>query len=238
MDYKTDESIILEETGINIQNEKSLHANIKNWYSRQGDRLEVKLDGFIIDIVRDNLLIEIQTRNFSAIGRKLRSLVKNHKVKLVYPVPVEKWITTIDELGTKIISRRKSPKRGSPVEVFNELVRIPDLINEENFMIEILLVNEEEIRCKDGKGSWRRNGTSIRDTILLEVTGEVLLYSKKDFLKFLPEDLEQPFTNKSLSQKTGIPISKVRKMTYCMRKMGIVIEIGKNRNELLFSIVI
>ena len=237
MDYKIGEGLVLEETGINIQNERSLHASIISWYSKEGDRFEVKVDGFIIDIVRDNLLIEIQTRNFSAIGRKLRSLLKNHKVKLVYPVPVEKLIITIDAQDGSVISKRKSPKKGSAVEVFNELVRIPDLINDENFMIEILLIREEEIRCKDGKGSWRRKGTSIIDRKLLEVTGQVLLCNKEDFLKFLSPELNQSFTNKILAQNMCIPISKVRKMTYCMRKMGVIMETGKIGNELLLSIV-
>jgi hypothetical protein len=40
------------------------------------DRFEVPVDGFVIDIVRDDLLIEIQTRNFSSLKRfasKVRS---------------------------------------------------------------------------------------------------------------------------------------------------------------------
>ena len=45
---------------ISTFNEKPLHAALKAWYARAGDRLEVQVDGFIIDIVRDGLLIEIQ----------------------------------------------------------------------------------------------------------------------------------------------------------------------------------
>ena len=51
---------------IGLINEKPLHASLKQWYARPGDRFEVPVDGFVIDIVRDNLLIEIQTRNFAA----------------------------------------------------------------------------------------------------------------------------------------------------------------------------
>jgi hypothetical protein len=49
------------------------------------DMFEVKVDGFIVDIVRDNTLIEIQTGNFSSIRNKLEKLVRNYKVILVYP---------------------------------------------------------------------------------------------------------------------------------------------------------
>jgi hypothetical protein len=50
--------------------EKSLHSALKDWYVRSGDLLEAQLDGFHIDIIRNNVLIEIQTANFSSQKRK------------------------------------------------------------------------------------------------------------------------------------------------------------------------
>ena len=66
--------LIYEQNGINIKNEKSLHSSIKQWYVTDGDRFEVKLDKYVIDLVREDSLIEIQTKNFSAIRNKLREL--------------------------------------------------------------------------------------------------------------------------------------------------------------------
>ena len=51
--------------------EKPLHASLKRWYTQTGDRVEVRVDGFVIDIVRDDLLIEVQTRGFSSMKRKV-----------------------------------------------------------------------------------------------------------------------------------------------------------------------
>src|SRR6185295_18613276 len=79
-------------SGIGLLNEKPLHASLKQWYARPGDRFEVPVDGFVIDIVRDNLLIEIQTRNLSAISSKLSRLTQTHQVRLIYPIVKEKWI--------------------------------------------------------------------------------------------------------------------------------------------------
>src|SRR5919106_3118329 len=81
--------------GIGLINEKPLHASLKQWYARPGDRFEVPVDGFVIDIVRDDLLIEIQTRNFASIKSKLTKLVCCHKVRLVYPIVQEKWIVRL-----------------------------------------------------------------------------------------------------------------------------------------------
>ena len=219
---------ILEQSGININNEKSLHSSIKQWYAVPGDRLEVKVDKYIIDLVREDSLIEIQTRNFSAIGNKLRALVKYNKVILVHPIAIEKYIVTIEE-SDKIISRRKSPKKGKLVDLFDELIRIPDLIDEENFILEILMTKEEEIRCKDGKGSWRRKGISIVDRKLVEVVEKVTFREGKDFLRFLPEELPENFTNKELAKTLKITVYKARKVTYCLRKMKLIKEVGKKK---------
>lgn len=234
MEETEDVVYILEHSGININNEKSLHSSIKQWYAVPGDRLEVKLDKYIIDLVREDSLIEIQTRNFSAIGGKLRELVKYNKVILVHPIAIEKYIVIIEE-PDKIISRRKSPKKGKLVDLFNELIRIPDLIVEENFVLEILMTKEEEIRCKDGKGSWRRKGISIVDRKLVEVVEKVTFREGKDFLRFLPEDLPENFTNKELAKTMKITVYKARKVTYCLRKMKLIKEVGKQRNELIFE---
>ena len=87
-------------SGIGLLNEKPLHAALKQWCARPGDRFEVPVDGFVIDIVRrrenegseEDLLIEIQTRNLAAINSKLRRLTCSHQVRLIYPIVQEKWI--------------------------------------------------------------------------------------------------------------------------------------------------
>ena len=57
--------------------EYSLHSEVKDLYSASGDELEVKVnEGFVVDILKENLLIEIQTRNFSSIRNKLVKLVR------------------------------------------------------------------------------------------------------------------------------------------------------------------
>ena len=229
-----DNSLVLEQTGININNEKSLHSSIKQWYAVPGDRLEVKVDKYIIDLVREDSLIEIQTRNFSAIGNKLRDLVKYNKVMLVHPIAIEKYIVTLED-SEEAISRRKSPKKGKLTDLFDELVRIPDLMGQDNFILEILMTKEEEIRCKDGKGSWRRKGISIKDRRLLEVVEKVTFKEEKDFLRFLPEELPGNFTNKDLAKTLKINVYKARKITYCFRKMKLIKEVGKLKNELIFE---
>ena len=124
--------------------EYSLHSEIKDWYMSAGDKLETKVEDFIIDILRDNLLIEIQTGNFSAIKKKLTKLLQNNnQVKLVYPIAKLKWIVHVTDSG-EFIRRRKSPKKGKLTDLFYELVHAPRLIKDRNFSLEVLLIEEEE----------------------------------------------------------------------------------------------
>jgi len=215
--------------------EYSLHSEIKDWYKISGDKLEVKVEDFVVDILRGKFLVEIQTGNFSSVRKKLAKLLLRNQVRLVYPIAKIKWIVHVSISG-RFISRRKSPKKGKLIDLFYELVHTPDLVRDRNFSLEVLLVEEEELRCNDAMGSWRRRGVSVKDRKLLNVFDRVLFEDSRDFLEFLPEELDGTFTNKVLSLKLGIPIKLAQKITYCLRKMGAISIIGKKGNELLFQI--
>ena len=216
-------------------NEYSLHSAIKKWYSLPGDRFEVKIDDYVVDILRGDLLIEIQTKNFSAIKKKLADLVKNNNVRLVHPIPEQKWIIQVNEYD-EIIGRRKSPKKGKLTDLFRELIRIPKLISEDKFSLEVLMTNQEEVRCDDGKGSWRRRGASIKDRKLIGVNSRILLNNRNDFLRFLPKNLDEAFTNKGLANSRGISISMAQKITYCLKKSGVIAVKEKKGKELTFVV--
>ncbi|MBU1110876.1 hypothetical protein KKB83_04650 [Patescibacteria group bacterium] len=219
---------------IGTENENSLHAQIKELYAQTGDKVESRVGNYIIDLVRHELLIEIQTGNFSAIRNKLKNLVDDYQVRLIYPIAKEKWLVHVDEKG-KLLRRRKSPKKGRITDIFYELIRIPQLITHPNFSLEVLFIREEEVRCNDGKGSWRRKGVSIVDCRLLDVVGEKLFKNKEDFLSLLPTDLPSKFTNHDLSKLLDISIYRARKMSYCLRKMTAIEVVGKKGNTYLYS---
>jgi hypothetical protein len=215
--------------------EYSLHSEIKDWYKVSGDELEVRVEDFIIDILRGKLLIEIQTGNFSVVKKKLIKLLVNNRVRLDYPIAKLKWIVHLSKSG-EFVRRRKSPKKGKLFDLFYELIHIPSLIGDRNFSFEVLLVEEEELRCKDGRGSWRRRGDSVIDRKLLNVFDSIVFEDSRDFLDFLPKELDGYFTNKVLALKLGISVRLAQKITYCLRKMSAISIAGKRGNELLFQV--
>lgn len=222
--------------GIGTLQESSLHASLKNWYFQPGDLIETKIGGYIVDLVRGDLCIEIQTGNFYAIKNKLNALLKAHPVRVVYPVALERYIARVDISTEKVHSRRKSPKRGCFLDIFLELVRIPQLVKISNFAIEILLIREEQIWLQDGNGSWRRKGWSISDRRLIDVLDSKLFGSPDDYKALLPAGLPELFTVADLARGIQYPQYLARKMAYCLRVIDVIEVVGKKGRAYLYRI--
>jgi hypothetical protein len=216
--------------------ERSLHAHLKRLYTQPGDCVEEKVGGYWVDIRRGDHVIEIQTGSFGSMKRKLDKLLHDRSVRIVHPVAVEKWITKIGADGETFLSRRKSPKRGSLYDLFDELVSFPQLVLHPGFSVEVVLVKEEEMRCEDGKGSWRRKGTSIKDHILLEIAGRTVFQGKGDFLQVLPAGWLGPSTNRELSKALKQPYFRIARMTYCLARMELIKPMGKRGNSILYAL--
>jgi hypothetical protein len=222
-------------SGIGLLNEKPLHASLKQWYARPGDQFEVPVNGYVIDIVRGDLLIEIQTGNFFAIKAKLTKLSRSHRVRLIYPIVQEKWIVRLAADNGGRIIRRKSPKRGRVEDIFWELVSIPQLLTSPNFSLEVLMIRQEEVRRYETKRKWRRKAWVIEGRELLEVVDQRLFGESADWLRFLPEGLES-FTTRDLA--TGIDTRRelAQKMAYCLREGRMIELIGRRGRANLYRV--
>ncbi|MBN1267737.1 MAG: hypothetical protein JXA25_19760 [Anaerolineales bacterium] len=212
--------------GIGTLRESSLHAALKERLKQPGDRCEVDVDGFKIDLVRqDDTLVEIQTGNFSRIHRKLGHLLEEHPIRLVYPISENKWIVRTSEKG-ELLQRRKSPKHGMWFDVFSELVYIPDWIIHPNFQLTLLKIEEDEIWRDDGQGSWRRRYWSKADRRLLNILEGYTLEEPGDYLQLLPEDLAEPFTTRDLGTACGCRIRLAQQIAYTLFHAGLLKRAG------------
>jgi hypothetical protein len=220
--------------GIGLLNEKPLHAALKKWYAEPGDQFEVPVDGFIIDIVRGDLLLEIQTRSFASIKSKLTKLVRSHQIRLIYPIAQEKWIVQLATDDGRAATRRKSPKRGRVEDLFRDMVSIPRLISSRNLSLEVLMIREEEARRYAGRRKWRRRGWVIAERRLLEVVGRRLFDKPADRLALLPEGFE-PFTARDLAEAMAMTLELAQKMAYSLREAKLVKLIGRRERANLYG---
>ncbi len=207
--------------------ETPLHAALKQWCAEPGDRFEVAVDRYVVDVVRDDLLIEIQTSGFSSMRKKLSRLLElDHHVLVVHPIAVTK---TIVRLGTEgeILGRRRSPKHRSILDVFAELVAIPELVAHRGLEIRLVLTIEDEYRAHDPERAWRRKGWVVQERRLVEIDDVVDLRGPDDLAALLPADLPDRFTTADVSHRTGCSRRTAQQMTYCLRKLSVIEMTGK-----------
>ncbi len=220
--------------GIGELNERPLHAALKHWYSEPGDRLEVPMDGYVIDIVRDDLLIEIQTRHFSAIRQKIADLSQHHRLRLVYPIAHEKWLIKRSVAEGESITRRKSPKRGRVEDLFGELVSFPSLVSNDNFTLEVLLTREEEVRRHEPGRAWRRRGWVTEERRLLDVAGRHVFETPRAVGGLLPDTLPDEFTTADIAEAMSVRRRLAQQAAYCLRTMGLIESVGKRGRAILY----
>lgn len=222
-------------SSIGLLNEKPLHASLKEWCAQPGDRFEVPVDRFVIDIVRGDLLLEIQTGNFASIKSKLTTLVGSHQVRLIRPIAQEKWIVKLAKDDSGGITRRKSPKRGRVEDLFWEMVSFPQLLADPNFSLEVLMIREEEVRRYEEKRNWRRRGWATDERRLLEVVEQTSYEEPADWRAFIPIDVET-LTAKDLAEARGIRNELAQKMVYCLRNVGVLELVGKRGRANLYEV--
>jgi hypothetical protein len=217
-------------------NERPLHAALKRHFHQPGDAIEAHVDGFHIDLLRGDLLIEIQTGNFTALRRKLVRLLATHRVQVVVPLAAEKWIVRMGEDGT-VVSRRKSPKRCRVEHMFAHLVSLAPLLAHAHLQVLVVLIREEEIRRRTGARRWRRQGWGTHERRLLDVVSCHAFTRAEDYLALLPPELPDAFGSADVAQGAGLPREVAQQMLYTLRGMGAVACLGRRGRGLAYCAV-
>jgi hypothetical protein len=219
-------------TAIGLLNEGALHAQLKEWYREPGDRLEHTVGRHVVDVVRGDLLIEIQTGGFAPLRAKLEALTETHTVRLVAPVPVSRRIVRMTPDG-EIVSARRSPRRGRLEDVFARLVSIPSLLARPGFELEVLLTQQDELRVHRPGRAYRRHGWVVHGRRLVAVDGTHRLCTPADAARLLPDGLPEAFDTAELAQAGGFDRRLAQQMTYCLRALGVLEPVGKRGGALL-----
>lgn len=210
---------------IGVLREGPLHRDLKALLAAPGDAFEIKVDGYVIDLVRaDGELVEIQTGGFSPLRSKLDALLDRHRVRIVHPVPTERRIIRVDEHG-EVLSTRPSPKKPGAATIFEGLVSFPTLLSHPNLTIEVLLCREDHVRAP-APVRGRRYMRDPGQRRLRDVLDRVELTSGADVAKLLPA-LEAPFTTRELAKAMKVPLPLAQKAAACCRALEVFTDAGK-----------
>lgn len=96
-----------------------------------------------------------------------------------------------------------------------------------NFSLEVLLIQEEEVRRHVPGSNWRRRGWGTQERRLLRVIDRRLFAGPADLASLIPEHLDAPFTAADLAAAIGRPRRLSQQMVYCLRRLGLLAEAGK-----------
>ncbi len=216
-------------------NEGHLHASLRTHYLQPGDEVEAGVDGYVVDILRGDRIIEVQTANFSRIARKMRDLVTRHHVRLVHPIPRDLWIVKLPQDENGEVTRRKSPKHLDVVDVFKELVSFPELIGHPNFQLDVVVTQEERLQRFDGRKNWRRRGWVTVERRLLEIRETVSLHTRADYMSLIPVGLPAEFLTSDIASALRSPRQLAQKVAYCLRSSGFIEQVGSRGNGIVYS---
>lgn len=220
--------------GIGTLGEKTLHYILKQYYEPDESKQEIKVGRFVADIKNDAGIIEIQTRGFHNLRRKLEAFLPEYEVTVVYPVALTKWLLWIDESTGEITKKRKSPKVGIPCEICWELYKIKSLLLNPNLHFRIPLLQVEEYRILNGWSTDGKKGSTRYERIPVALTETIEISSLADYRKLLPHNLPEIFTVKDFQKAAKMSLHMAGIALHVLNWVGAVKRIGKTGNSYLY----
>ena len=194
--------------GIGTLSEKTVHAVLKNYYAPDEDMHEIPIENFVADIFDGEAVIEIQTRSFQNMRRKLAAFLPLYPVTIVYPIPHVKWLHWMDEETGEISPGRKSPKKGNAYQAFIELYKIRPFLKDPNLRLRLDLIDMEEVRVD----------------------------RREDYMQFIPYEIPEEFTAKDFAACAKIPVRLAQTVLLILTDLLIVERIGKQGRSYLYRI--
>lgn len=222
--------------GIGMQSEKALHAVLKNYVDDEEDHQEIPVDNYIADIYHDGKITEIQTANMGAMRAKLSCFLPRYPVRILYPLPAEKWVVWIDPDTGEISKRNKSPLRGSFFHAFKELYRIRPFLTDKNLSLELLLIDLDEYRLLDGWSRDRKRGSHRYERIPVRLRDRMVLDCPRDYMQFVPEGLPEPFTSADFAGAVRFRKKGISTVLLILTEMGVIERVGKKGNYYLYRV--
>ena len=215
-----------ERNGIGTLGEKTLHAVLKKYLEPDETYHEIKIKNFFADIATPDGIIEIQTRNFSNLRKKLDVFLELGTVTIVYPIPATKWLLWIDEETGEISQKRKSPKQGTWYMALPELYAIKPYLLHPNLKIHLLLINMEEFRLLNGWGKDKKKGSTRYDRIPISLVNEFYINNKNDYCNLIPPSLTDTFTAKEFQKASRLSPKKSSLSLQVLRYIGAIEQSG------------
>ncbi len=221
--------------GIGMQSEKTMHLFLKNYIQPDESFHEVKVGRFVADILCGENIIEIQTRSFDAMRKKLEFFLDSgYDVTVVHPLAAIKKLCWINPETGDISKTRKSPKRMSIHDAFYELYKIKSFLLHENLHFRFILLELTEYRNLDGWSYDGKKGSTRYDRIPADIIGEINIKNVNDYKEQLPDSLPDEFTSKDYAKCANVNLRRAQTALNVLKYVGAVEEKGRIKNSIVY----
>lgn len=228
---------------VGTQNEKLIHAALKNYYAPFSGEQEIKLGNFYADAVNENGIFEIQTHALYRLREKLRTFLKVSGVTVIYPVIQEYRIMYINSQSGEVVRQTAPRKMRSLLKLFKELYSVREFLCEDDLRLIICGLKAEKRIYFSGEAlpDMKKRSDKKKCTIEMvpvELLEETVLDIPRDYEIFLPREVTaefpEGFTKKQLCKAAKESASSLR--TEVLRTVGIIEKIGKKGNEFVYRV--
>lgn len=221
--------------------EKTLHCVLKYFFCADSSCHEVKLNGYVADILeeQDNgeqLITEIQTRQVFRLSRKLAAYGRQAQVRIVLPVVCNKRIVIKDSVTGEVVSSRMSPQHQSIYHAVKELYGIREYIGHDNIMVYAVLINAIEYKLYASATAGKRLKYERADIVPTEMLSMCVLKDKSAYAKLVPFEENVSFTAGELAKIEKIPLQTARQALLVLKTVGVVEECGKQGRKKLWKL--
>lgn len=213
--------------GIGTLGEKDLHALLKRHYEPDISKHEQKVGSYVADILNNQGIIEIQTRQLHKLRPKLTAFLVEHNVIVVYPIVANKTLAWIDPETGEVTKTRRSPKRGQLIDAARELYALKMFLLEKKLVIHLHFVDVHETRWLNGWSEDRKKGSHRANQEPQLIKECIVLNEPNDYRQFIPTDLEELFTSKDLAQLLKAPLHKVQTLINVLQHVGVIQKVDK-----------
>ncbi len=226
-----------ESDGIGTLGERTLHVILKKLYEPKPELREVKVGGFVADIKRGSDIVEVQTRDFWRLRKKLPIFLGENRVKVVYPVAEKKTLRWVDTDSGEISEPRRSPKHCGFNDFLLELWQLRPILPLEGLSFDVVRLELEEYKLLTGRSRDRKKYGAIRaeriPTRLIAIDTYEL---PEDFIASLPSGLPEEFTSAEYAKAAKLRTGYVGKLIQTLVTVGAIEECGMRGRAKLYRI--
>ena len=224
---------------VGTQNEKLIHAVLKNYYVPFADDQEIRIGKYFADAVSEDGIFEIQTRKLYALRDKLTDFTQAARVTVVHPVEVSSRTVYISGETGEVIEETPFRHVNRRLALYEELYSLRSHLQNDRVTIIIArLKTEKRVICPGDKRPDLRSRSTKKKCVItripLELVEETRIPLPEGLGIWLPEGLPERFTKKQFCDIAKEPYSSLR--LEVLRAAGLIEKVDVQNRYYIYSV--